>query len=103
MEKSEVKRRVYHQKVKCPKCGHVFKTRRKSFWVGCGFCGAQFKRVENIVKGEISIIKTRRYHRTVECPKCGYVFKTWTKARLTTCHKCNSRFNIVESRIIGGK
>ncbi len=94
---NEVKRRVYRQTVKCPKCNHVFKTKRKTFWISCSYCDTQFKRTQNIVKEEIAIEKKRGYRQKVKCPKCGHTWRTRTRATTITCNQCASRFKRIEN------
>ena len=42
--------RKYKQKVQCPHCHHVFKTRTRATKISCGYCSRKFNRAENILK-----------------------------------------------------
>ena len=46
------KKESERQEVKCPKCGHPFKTKSKLGLISCNDCGAKFKREENLVSSK---------------------------------------------------
>ena len=92
-------KRSYRQKVKCSKCGHIFKTKSRAAWVCCSYCATLFKRLENTVKDETTTVKKRIYRQRVKCPACGYVFKTRTRAPMVTCSVCRRKFKRKENII----
>jgi len=100
MKKDNRVKRSYRQKVKCPKCCHIFKTRTRADLVCCSYCATLFKRLENITEEKAGTVKRRIYRQRVKCPACSYVFKTRTRAPMVTCSVCRRKFKRKENIII---